>query len=103
MKSLKTLAKKGHFPEIKDLPKADVPKVNIPKITNVKVEGSKKKIIKNKINYDLKNLKKEFKIFIKLASFSSLKSAKQMKEKLLYVENIKIYKIKKSNQVIFSS
>ena len=98
---LETLAKSGQFPEIKDLPKADVPKVNIPKITNVKVEGSKRKIIKNNINYDLKNLKKEFKIFIKLASFSSLKSAKQMKEKLLYVENIKIYKIKKSNQVIF--
>jgi rare lipoprotein A len=99
--TLEDLAKKGHFPEIKDLPKLDVPKVTIPKITNVKVEGSKKRGIKNKINYDLKNLKKEFKIFIKLASFSSLQSAKIMKEKLSYVENIKIYKIEKSNQVSY--
>ena len=98
---LEDLAKKGFFPEIKDLPKADLPKINVPKITNVKVEGSEKKNIKNKINYDLKNLKKDFKIFIKLASFSSLQSAKIMKEKLSYVENIKIYKIKKINHVIY--
>ena len=31
-------------------------------------------------------------IFIKLASFSSLKSAQLMKKKLSYVENVKIYK-----------
>ena len=98
---LEDLAKKGHFPEVIDLPKAEVPKVNIPKITNVKVEGSKKKSIKNKINYDLKNLKKKYKIFIKLASFSSLQSAQLMKEKLSYVENVKIYKTNQSNQLLF--
>ena len=40
--------------------------------------GTKRFCIK-KINYDLNNLKKEFKIYIKLASFSSLKSAELMK------------------------
>ena len=98
---LEDFAKKGYFPEIKDLPKADVPKVNIPKITNVKIESSKKRNTENKINYNLKNLKKEFKIFIKLASFSSLQSAKLMKEKLSYVENIKIYRINKSDKYIY--
>ena len=97
--NLEGLAKKGYFPEIKDLPKVDVPKVKIPKTTNVKVEGTKRRSIKNKINYDLKNLQKKFKIFIKLASFNSLHSAKLMKEKLSYVQKIKIYKITKSNQV----
>jgi rare lipoprotein A len=97
--TLENLAKKGYFPEIKDLPEVDAPKINIPKTTNVKVEGSKKKFIKNNIHYDLKNLKKKFKIFIKIASFNSLQSAKLMKEKLSYVEKIKIYKIIKSNQV----
>ena len=97
--TLEDLAKKGYFPEIKDLPEVDAPKINIPKITNVKVEGSKRKFIKNKIHYDLKNLQKKFKIFIKIASFNSLQSAKLMKEKLSYVEKIKIYKITKSNQV----
>ncbi len=98
---LEDLAKKGYFPEIIDLPKADLPKINIPKMTVVKVQGSKKKNIKNKLNYDLNNLKKEFKIYIKLASFSSLKSAELMKSKLSYVERIKIYKIKKSAQVFY--
>ena len=41
----KDLAKKGYFPEIRDLPKAELPKVNIPKMTIVKVQGSKKKKI----------------------------------------------------------
>ena len=98
---LENLAKKGFFPEIKDLPKAEVPKVITPKITNVKVEGSQKNVVENKINYDLSNLKKQFKIYIKLASFNSLDSAEIMKEKLSYVENIKIYKINKSNKVIY--
>jgi rare lipoprotein A len=98
---LEDLAKKGYFPEIKDLPKVEVPKVNIPKITNVKIEESKKKIIKNKISYDLKNLKKEYKIFIKLAAFNSQKSAILMKEKLSYVEKIKIYKINRREKVIY--
>ena len=40
---LEKLAKKGSFPEIIDLPKAEVPKVNTPKITNVKIDGTKKR------------------------------------------------------------
>ena len=98
---LEDLAKKGFFPEVKDLPTTELPKINIPKITNVKIEGSKKNKLKNKINYDLKNLNKKFKIFIKLASFSSLQSAKLLIAKLSYVEDIKIYKINKRNQVFF--
>ena len=98
---LEDLAKKGYFPEIRDLPKSDVPKVNIPKISSVKVVGSKKNKIRNKINYNLMNINKKFKIFIKLASFNSLQSAKLMKEKLSYVENINIYKTKKSNKVVY--
>ena len=98
---LEELAKKGYFPEIKDLPKLELPQVNVPKINNVKVLGSKKKILKNKINYDVKNLNKEFKIFIKLASFSSLKSAQLMKKKLSYVEKIKIYKTMLRDKQIF--
>ena len=98
---LENLAKKGYFPEIKDLPKLELPQVNVPKINNVKVLGSKKKILKNKINYDVKNLNKEFKIFIKLASFSSLKSAQLMKKKLSYVENVKIYKTMSRDKEFF--
>ena len=98
---LEELAKKGYFPEIKDLPKLELPQVNVPKINNVKVLGSKKKILKNKINYDFKNLNKKFKIFIKLASFSSLKSAQLMKKKLSYVKNIKIYKTMFRDKEIF--
>ena len=57
---LEELAKKGYFPEIKDLPKLEVPKVMFQKLIMLKL-GSKKKIIKNKINYDLKILKKSLK------------------------------------------
>ena len=91
---LEKLAKKGSFPEIIDLPKAEVPKVNTPKITNVKIDGTKKryKSIKKTIKYDLNNLKKEYKIYIKLASFSSAQNAKIMKEKVSYLEKVKIYK-----------
>ena len=99
---LENLAKKGSFPEISSLPKPEVPKVNVPKITAVKIEGSKKrKKIKKKINYDLQNLKKEYSIYIKLASFSSLESAKTMKEKLSYLKKVKIYKINSGNKTLF--
>ena len=99
---LEKLAKNGSFPEITDLPKSEVPKVNVPKITAVKIEGSKNvNTIKKKINYDLKNLKKEYSIYIKLASFSSSESANLMKEKLSFLEKVKIYKINRSNQVFY--
>ena len=99
---LENLAKKGSFPEISKLPKSEVPKVNVPKITTVKIEGSKKrKKIKKEINYDLQNLKKEYSIYIKLASFSSLESAKKMKEKLSYLKKVKIYKINSGNKTLF--
>ena len=100
---LEKLAKKGSFPEIIDLPKAEGPKVNIPKITNVKIDGTNKKYktIKKTIKYDLNNLKKEYKIYIKLASFSSAQNAKIMKEKVLYLEKVKIYKKLKMNKTIY--
>tara|TARA_X000001036_G_scaffold115495_1_gene108717 strand:+ start:1402 stop:2361 length:960 start_codon:yes stop_codon:yes gene_type:complete len=100
---LEKLAKKGSFPEIIDLPKAEVPKVNTPKITNVKIDGTKKryKSIKKTIKYDLNNLKKEYKIYIKLASFSSAQNAKIMKEKVSYLEKVKIYKKLKMNKTIY--
>ncbi len=99
---LEKLAKDGLFPEIYNLPKSEVPKVNVPKMTSVKIEGSKKSnIVKRKINYDFKNAKKEFSIYIKLASFNSMASAKLMKEKLSYIEKIKIYKVHADSQVLY--
>ena len=53
------------------------------------------------LNYDLQNLKKEYSIYIKLASFSSLDSAKKMKEKLSYLKKVKIYKINAANKTLF--
>ena len=102
-KELEKLAKKGFFPELRDLPKSDTPNIQKPQKTKVKVEGIKKKYIKyeKKINYDLKNLKGNYKIFIKLGSFTSLKSAKIMKNKLNYVKNIKIYNVSKNNKNLF--
>ncbi len=98
---LEKLAKNGSFPEIADLPKNELPEVKIPKISNVKIEGSRKKIIKKQFNLDLKNEKKEYRIFIKLASFNSLKSAETMKKKLSYVEKINIYKLKRNNIILY--
>ena len=91
---LEKLAKNGSFPEIMDLPKAELPIVNIPQTTTVKIDGTNKKYksIKKRIKYDLNNLKKEYKIFIQLASFSSSQNAKIMKEKVSYIEKVKIYK-----------
>ena len=102
---LEKLAKKGSFPEIKDLPKPETPNVKIPQMTSVKVEAiskdhSKQKITKN-LNFDLKNLKNDFNIFIKLGSFSTLNSAKIMKKKLSYINKIKIYKIFKNGKSLY--
>ena len=102
---LEKLAKKGMFPEINDLPKPETPKVITPQKTIVKVEGISKKYSKKTydkiINYDLKNLKKKYKIFIKLGVFTTLYSAKSMKKKLSYVTNINIYKIIKDKKTTF--
>jgi len=103
--ALEKLAKKGFFPEIKDLPKPDTPNVIIPKKTIVKVEGISKNYIKKtnneKINYDLKNLKSNYKIFIKLGVFSTLNSAQLMKKKLSYITKVKIYKKINDKKTIF--
>ena len=98
---LKKLAQKGLFPEIKDLPKSELPKINIPKVSNVKIEGNISKKLKNSINYDLKNLKEEYKIFINFASFNSFESAKNMKKKLSYVEKVNIHKVKRNNVIFY--
>ena len=102
-KALEKLAKKGLFPELRDLPKPDTPTINKPQISIVKIEGINKAYIKKnkKIDYDLKNLKSNYKIFIKLGSFSTLKSANLMKEKLNYIKNIKIYNVMINNKNIF--
>ena len=98
---LENLAKKGSFPEISELPKPDSPKIKKPKTTFVKVKGPKKLKAKKKINYDLSNKKKNYKIFIKLASFSSNKNAKLMKDKISYIEKVKIYKILSSDKILY--
>ena len=103
--TLEKLAKKGFFPEIKDLPKSDTPNVIIPKKTIVKVEGISKNYIKKtnneKINYDLKNLKSNYKIFIKLGVFTTLNSAQLMKKKLSYITKVKVYKKINDKKTIF--
>ena len=77
----------------------------MPKKTKVTVTGINKKYIKKnntkKINYDLKNLKKNYKIFIKLGVFSTLNSATLMSNKLSYITNVKIHKIKKNGKFFF--
>ena len=91
---LEKLAKNGSFPEIIDLPKSELPAVNIPKTTAVKIDGKSKKnkSVKKIIKYELNNLNKEYNIFIQIASFSSSQNAKIMKEKVSYIEKVKIYK-----------
>ena len=102
-KALEKLAKKGFFPELRDLPKPDTPTINKPQKSIVKIEGINKVYIQKnkKIDYDLKNLKNNYKIFIKLGSFSTLKSANLMKDKLNYIKNIKIYNVMINNKNIF--
>jgi rare lipoprotein A len=99
---LEKLAKLGAFPEVTDLKEAELPNVTIPNKVAVEIKDTKnKKIVSKKINYNLKNLNKEYKIFIKLASFSSKKNAEIMKKKVSYINKVKIYKIFKSNKVLF--
>ena len=62
---LEKLAKNGEFPEIADLPKAEAPIIK-PSNNIVKIEGSKRYNTKKRINYDLNNEQKEYKICIKL-------------------------------------
>ena len=99
---LEKLAKQGSFPEINDLKETELPNVTIPNKVAVKIKDTKnKKIITKKINYNLKNLNKEYKIYIKLASFSSKKNAELMKKKVSYIDKVKIYKIYKSNKTLY--
>ena len=99
---LEKLAKRGSFPEINDLKETELPNITIPGKVSVKIKDTKnQKIITNKINYNLKNLNKEYKIFIKLASFSSKKNAEIMKKKVSYIDKVKIYKIYKLNKTLY--
>ena len=99
---LEKLAKQGSFPEINDLKETELPSIKIPSKTTVKIENTKnQKIISKKINYNLKNLNKEYKIYIKLASFSSKKNAEIMKKKVSYIDKVKIYKIYKMNRTLY--
>ena len=99
---LEKLAKQGSFPEINDLKETELPNITIPSKVTVKIKDTKnQKIVTKKINYNLKNLNKEYKIYIKLASFSSKKNAEIMKEKVSYVDKVKIYKIYKMNRTLY--
>ena len=99
---LEKLAKQGSFPEINDLKETEFPNIKIPSKVTVKIKDTKnQKIITKKINYNLKNLNKEYKIYIKLASFSSKKNAEMMKKKVSYIDKVKIYKIYKSNKTLY--
>jgi len=100
---LEKLAKNGSFPEIADLPKAELPIVKIPITTTVKIDGKSKKnnSLKKIIKYDLNNLKKEYNIFIQIASFSSSQNAKIMKDKVSYIEKVKIYKKLSRNKTFY--
>ena len=99
---LEKLAKQGSFPEINDLKETELPNITIPSKVTVKIKDTKnQKIVTKKINYNLKNLNKEYKIYIKLASFSSKKNAEIMKKKVSYIEEVKIYKIYKMNKTMY--
>ena len=99
---LEKLAKQGSFPEINDLKETELPNITIPNKVAVKIKDTKnKKILTKKINYNLKNLNKEYKIYIKLASFSSKKNAEIMKKKVSYIDKVKIYKIYKLNKTLY--
>ena len=89
---LEKLAKQGFFPEINDLNKTELPNITIPRKVEVKIKDTKtQKTISKKINYNLKNLNKEYKIYIKLASFSSNKNAEIMKKKVFYCQVIQVH------------
>ena len=99
---LEKLAKQGSFPEINDLKETELPSITIPRKVTVKIKDTKnQKIVTKKINYNLKNLNKEYKIYIKLASFSSKKNAEIMKKKVSYIDKVKIYKIYKMNRTLY--
>ncbi len=99
---LERLAKKGSFPEISDLKETELPNIIVPSKVTVKIKDTKnQEIISKKINYNLKNLNKEYKIYIKLASFGSNKNAEIMKKKVSYIEKVKIYKIFKMNKTLY--
>ena len=99
---LEKLAKQGSFPEINDLKETELPNITIPSKVAVKIKDTKnQKIVTKKINYNLKNLNKEYKIYIKLASFSSKKNAEIMKKKVSYIDKVKIHKIYKLNKTMF--
>ena len=99
---LEKLAKQGSFPEINELKETELPNIIIPKKVAVKIKDTKnQKIVTKKINYNLKNLNKEYKIYIKLASFSSKKNAEIMKKKVSYIDKLKIYKIYELNKTLY--
>ncbi len=99
---LEKLAKQGSFPEIADLKEAELPIIKTPNKVEVRIKDTKNnKIISKKINYNLKNFNKEYKIYIKLASFSSNKNAEIMKKKVSYIDKVKIYKIYKMNKTLY--
>ena len=99
---LEKLAKKGLFPEITELKKSELPNIKIPSKVAVKIKDTDNNVITSKkINYNIKDLKKEYKIYIKLASFSSNKNAEIMKKKVSYIDKVQIYKIYRMKKTLY--
>ena len=99
---LEKLAKKGQFPEIDEIKKLTIPPVNKPKGINVKVVDINKKnnkktdpkteSIKRKLKVlELNNRK--FKIWIQIAAFSNIKSAKILQDKFKEIQNLNVHKV----------
>ena len=67
---LEKLAKQGSFPEIADLKETELPNITVPNKVAVKIKDTKnQKIISKKINYNFKNLNKQYKIYIKFGCY----------------------------------
>ena len=99
---LEKLAKQGSFPEIAELKGTELPNIVKPNKVSVKIKDTKnQKVISKKIKYNLKDLKKVYKIYIKIASFSSSENAEIMKNKVSYIEKVRIYKINKMNKYLY--
>lgn len=97
---LEKLAKKGEFPEIKDLKKYNFPPINKPKNVDVKILNlNDKKIDQKQLKLEkkikiLELYEKKYKIWVQIASFSNSKSAKTLLKKFNDIKNINVYKAK---------
>jgi len=107
---LEKLAKKGKFPEIDEIKKLTIPPVNKPKGINVKVVDINKKNNK-KTNPKVESIKRKlkvlelnnrkFNIWIQIAAFSNIKSAKILQEKFKEIQNLNVHKVLLKGKIIY--